>query len=474
MIFLEALMQGDFSRNTFDPTNHYLRVLMQQGRVQVDADWNEQTAILLHYMQSLARDIIGPHGGPGDSFRLAPRTGKPNDFMIGRGHYYVDGMLCENDATNGIAYTEQPDYPGVSADALGGRRHLVYLDVWERHLTYLQDADIREVALGVGVDTATRAQLLWQVKTHLLDNADITCANLDTSFEGEDTHWQNFVDQWQPPNRGLLKARAQVTDDMDVTNPCVLPPESRYRGAENQLYRVEIHHVDEDGSENGKAYIKWSRENASVVYPILAIAEKIVNVQHLGMDSRFTLQEGDWVEIVDDLTTLRNEPGPLRKVTAIDRVNLKVTLDRAPDGETGRDESRHPFLRRWDHRSRAGGPTVSEKGMVLAEGSGDSEWMALEDGIQIQFQPGATYRVGDYWLIPARTAIGDVLWPQDSTTGGPQTVPPHGITHHYAPLGIITFDPNGNVEGAIDDCRCRLISLCTISDVLRRSRNNDG
>ena len=30
-------MKGDFSRITFDPKKHYSRVLMQQGRVQLDA-----------------------------------------------------------------------------------------------------------------------------------------------------------------------------------------------------------------------------------------------------------------------------------------------------------------------------------------------------------------------------------------------------------------------------------------------------
>ncbi len=33
-------MKADFSRNTFDPGKHYSRVLEQQGRVQVDADFN--------------------------------------------------------------------------------------------------------------------------------------------------------------------------------------------------------------------------------------------------------------------------------------------------------------------------------------------------------------------------------------------------------------------------------------------------
>ncbi len=63
-------MKGDFSRDTFYPEKSFSRVLMQQGRVQLDADWNEQTSILLHYMRTLAADLIGQHGGPGDAFKL--------------------------------------------------------------------------------------------------------------------------------------------------------------------------------------------------------------------------------------------------------------------------------------------------------------------------------------------------------------------------------------------------------------------
>ena len=40
-------MKGDFTRDTFDAAKHFSRVLMQQGQVQLDADWNEQTSILL-------------------------------------------------------------------------------------------------------------------------------------------------------------------------------------------------------------------------------------------------------------------------------------------------------------------------------------------------------------------------------------------------------------------------------------------
>lgn len=59
-------MKGDFTRETYDPAKHYRRVLMQQGRVQLDADWNEQTEIVLHYLRVLTRDVIGPDAGPAD------------------------------------------------------------------------------------------------------------------------------------------------------------------------------------------------------------------------------------------------------------------------------------------------------------------------------------------------------------------------------------------------------------------------
>ena len=50
-------MKGDFSRDTFDPDRHFSRVLMQQGRVQLDADWNEQAAIMQHALRSLVVDV---------------------------------------------------------------------------------------------------------------------------------------------------------------------------------------------------------------------------------------------------------------------------------------------------------------------------------------------------------------------------------------------------------------------------------
>ena len=151
-------MKGDFTRYTFNPLKHFSRVLMQQGRVQLDADWNEQTAILLHYFRALAADLIGPFGGTEHAFEIfnvitekkpakagelqlnkeeiarlteagvLTEDGKvrDGDFIIGLGHYYVDGLLCEND--DYVRYAGQVDLPGT--EAMKVDPFLVYLDVW--------------------------------------------------------------------------------------------------------------------------------------------------------------------------------------------------------------------------------------------------------------------------------------------------------------------------------------------------------
>ena len=62
-------MQGDFTRLTFDRSKHYSSVLKQQGRVALDADWNEQVAIEHHDMQRALlrqRPAGGKRGDDGD------------------------------------------------------------------------------------------------------------------------------------------------------------------------------------------------------------------------------------------------------------------------------------------------------------------------------------------------------------------------------------------------------------------------
>jgi len=425
-------MQADITRDTFDASKHYTRVVRQQGRVQLDADSNEQTAILLHYLQSLAADLIGPHGGPENNlgFRIGVNE-DGDDLTIGPGRYYVHGILCENESQE-TTYKNQPDFHPL--DDIPDPPFLIYLDAWERHLTYLELEDmdgsvvsIRESALK-GPDTATRAQVVWQVKiTGVPDDY------YNWEYPVDEKSVNDWISNWQQLNRGMLKARAIQTISAP-DDPCITSPDSHYRGAANQLYRVEIH--DASGSDNSGATFKWSRENGSVIFPVQSISGNYVTLYNLGRDTRFGLQPGDWVEIVDDDYTLQNQSKPLVQVDAITPDDFVVTLKNIPDSDVGSDPAKHPFLRRWDQRTDSGVLNVTES---------EDEWIDLEDGIHIQFQPDGTYYTGDYWLIPARTATGDVEWPGPKED--PEAQPPRGIEHHYAPLWIIT----GNGELSADN-----------------------
>src|SRR6185436_19486469 len=124
-------MKGDFTRLSFDSRNHFSRVLQQQGRVTLDADANEQASILLHHLRTLSRDLFGAFGGPADGsgFNLGiDDSHDPPLLTIGAGHYYVDGILCECDAS--CDYATQPDYTPRPPDdsGAGGDALLNWLD----------------------------------------------------------------------------------------------------------------------------------------------------------------------------------------------------------------------------------------------------------------------------------------------------------------------------------------------------------
>lgn len=447
-------MQGDFSRDSFDLQRVFSRVLSQQGRVALDADWNEMQAIQLRLLRGLAADLIGPHGGHG--FRV-DQVGE-NDFGVQPGRYYVDGWLCENPAAvsyaGGLARPAQPFWPVDEGEALlKGTRYLVYLDVWERHLAWPETdgalelqrrtpTAVREMALD-GLDTASRAQLTWQLRVldQWVDKSgkSVPLPNLGTEADWRkwiDENWPALVNLWQPMARGQLVASTEPPSSAGALAPCAVSPEARYRGVENQLYRVEVH---QGGLAGEGASFKWSRENASVLLPVASISGSEVKLSAWWRDARLGIAEGDWVEVFDDADSLRRQPRPLSRVKVVDRDTQSLVLESAPTLQEA-DPGRHPVVRRWDQRLD---PKATADGIPIDESL--TSGLVLEDGIKIRFQAGPKnaphrYRTGDHWLIPARTAIADIVWPRSfgaQVVAAPRALPPHGVEHHYAPLAVI-------------------------------------
>jgi Family of unknown function (DUF6519) len=483
-------VKGDFSDVRFDPLKHFSQVLQQQGRVQLDSDTNEQAAILLHYLRTLASDLIGPHGGPSnlidphggpvenEGFKITPVVDSKKalvDLTIGPGRYYVDGILCELEerrddegVVQPLSYRAQPDYLLTQDDNLPeDLPFLVFLDVWERYVCAAEDDSIREVALG-GPDTTGRAHVVWQVRVFPLQGGS-GCDNFEPAFN-------DIVDTLQPEERGLLQARARRPEEDE--GPCLVSPEARYRGEENQLYRVEIHRTGDawNGQEDGgnaatAASFKFSRDNGSNVFPIVDFDGSVVTLEYLGRDERSDLQEGDLVEVQYEGWLLGDtrrtpSPPPLLEVEAIDRDTLEVTLtgDLGPVDTEFRKGAQ--VLRRWDRSpsAAAGASGVAEDGTVLVrEDSGDTIWFSLERGIEVQFKPpvggNGVYRSGDFWVIPARVSTGNIRWPR-AENDEPAALPPQGVVHHYAPLAVIL--ESADVGASADDCRCKFRTDCQV------------
>lgn len=495
-------MSFDKSRFPFDPWSDYSGVVMQQGRVQLDSDWNEWLAELSRRIQAGTLDTLGravyPATTPYAFHITASSPGGTNTLTIGPGRMYVDGLLAENHGdpgaaqwdpalaelsgspqpppateTGAIKYTSQPYMPTGTILPAGNGPFLAYLDVWIRAVTYLEDPDLIDKA--VGVDTTGRLQTVWQVKLFGLANSPGASCNSNISG-------------WPPPSSaGLLTTG---TAPSTPSGPCCLTSGAAYTGMENQFYRVEIHQPGSPvtgGSPPfplpaGTATFKWSRDNASVITAVTSIANvqnsegnpaSQLAVQSLGRDQVLGFAPGNWIEILDDNLEFGGLPGELHQIDSVDFSAKTITLTTTlgahfSPGDT--DPNLHTRIRRWDQSGQVyeeDGTTVwwdldTQGGDIPVPPAGTS--LMLESGIIVSFDldpaitPGA-FVTGDFWTFAARTADGSIEILQDA--------PPHGIHHHYAKLSIVTFPNSATdcrtewppVSGTGDSCGC----CCTVT-----------
>lgn len=439
-------MNGDYSRITHDARDGDSAVLLQQGRILTDADWNEQSAQTQRRVQAEALDTIGRAGVPSetpDGFKIALSGGA---VSIGVGRMYVDGVLAENHGlpadvwratlaelvgTVAVPYTAQPHLPQPPALPTTGKV-LVYLKVLRRELTAVDDPDLVEPALGV--DTTTRMRTIWQVKAVSVPSGFVPGAPFDAV--------PAFLDAEPPATARLSVGTATV--DVDPS-PCEISPTGGYTGVENQLYRVEVH----TPGAAGTATFTWSRDNATVaarVTSIPATLDRLV-VDRLGPDDVLSLHDGEWIELLDEARELAGRPGVMRRIRSgggIDEATRTVLLtqplsatDFALDGQGRPEAGTNLRIRRWDQGGSLfdeGGTAVTDP--ALAGGTitvpAPGVRLLLEHNLTVGFSSaptGGLFRTGDHWLVPARTA--------DPTGHEGTDLPAAGIHAHYAALALI-------------------------------------
>ena len=477
-------MSGDYSRDTFDALRDFAGVFLQQGRAALDADWNEMVAIFERRIRAGTVDTIGRAVVPRETisgFEIQPGPGPT--LTIGRGRFYLDGMLLEchgranfpgsgdddfpdpafdrgrqepDGSPTGVLdelispagsdflpYDRQPYWPTPEPLPDGGP-HLAYLVAWQREVTPLENPALLEPALG-GIDTATRWQTVWQVRLLATPADGLTCATPDAEI----ADWAVLI----PPSTARLTT--ETIDIEDPEDPCLVPPTDGYTGIENQLYRVELHSV---GDTQGDARFKFSRENASVAAAIESFATPAdrVTVRRIGRDEILRFQPGDWVEVTDDHRELNHRSGQMLRIAIVNEETREIELEGTVDADlvptdTGEDtpDARRSRLIRWDQRGtiRLADSTewtdldaAASDGLIPVPPDGTA--IVLESGITVVFStapgPGG-FREMDHWRFAARTAGTQI---EELTEA-----PPDGVQRHYARLAVVTFPDE------VEDCR---------------------
>ena len=184
--------------DTFDPLRSYIGVRLQQGVPLVDADWNEAHDVRKFEVQAFLKWFVG-NGVPesNDGFRIAAldpavvgnfviRRGvgaaSAGTSNVERGLRYVRGCLVDGmdvliaedlNFRAQLLHVNQGGAATALATALGVHTIVevpnvngiveVYLDVWERLVTPMEDPSL--VHSGLGVESCARLKREWVVRT---------------------------------------------------------------------------------------------------------------------------------------------------------------------------------------------------------------------------------------------------------------------------------------------------------------------
>ncbi|MGA3129727.1 MAG: DUF6519 domain-containing protein [Terracidiphilus sp.] len=260
------------------------------------------------------------------------------------------------------------------------------------------------------------------------------------------------------------------------TGPCCMTAGVGYTGAENQLYRVEIHTPGGPGGTG--ATFKWSRENASVQTAVTAIGMAATNagpngasltVQSLGKDQVLGFQNGNWIEITDAWHDNAGLPGELYKIDHVDIPTSSVILTSLLSvnfSSTTLANANNPYTRiiRWDQAgvvdqvgssgqvqlvdldgTDSAGALNGTFGIPIPSGASANTPVVLENGVAVTFNlslSNGNFLPMDFWTFTARAS--------DGTIGQPISPAPQGIAHHFTNLGTVTFT---STSGSASDCR---------------------
>jgi hypothetical protein len=308
------------------------------------------------------------------------------------GRFYVHGLPCVQ--VKDVLYSEQADpndEPLAPPPTGSKRKDLVYLDAWVESVTYVEDPEIREIALG-GPDTTTRAQVCHRVRV----------------AQGGSL----------PKDRGVGKG--------------TLATEGSYTGQANRLFRVEI----ETPGNIGAATFRWSEDNASTIQRVLESVPP--GATQLVVEDASAFHAGDNILIRKEFGSERHRIASvfsntitLQAPTGTELAALPAA-SRVPNFTTFALDDQ-PRVERWNAFDV---PISADPADATVSSS-----IALGEGVAVRFG-GKELRRGDYWNFRTRYLAGDEAsgFLPEARIEDLAFVLARGVRHHYAPLAVLTRD----------------------------------
>jgi len=416
-------MKTELSRIAQIKNKRYSGVYQQQGRMLTDADWNQLNEIIKSQLRDSLSNALGD-GSPRNKgvIKVAESDGLER-YALQWGHAYIDGIHAEImpdetvDLSNlqalSFEFDKQADFPNPPLLPTSGVR--LYLDVWERTVTALEDIDLMDPGLH-GADTCTRTQTMAQVKW------------CDLLIDPENPK--------QNPPQGDIPLSVLVRQGRTEPDPCN-PCDSELTldaPLGNYLFRIEVHDAVYGTEGLKEVVLKWSSENAAMAF---AVEEEPVGFKSSKWAYEFFNGKDEKHLGFHHLNTDSWQPKRGTLVTAYpEEIPKGASLVRRWDG-FGK------FIRQsdgsWVLATNASGEVIgSDKGLVLSEINSLGEPGHVEGGATLTLNLSAmdiTFTLeshfalaGDYWAVPVRDAIhkaGSALLSK---------VLPFGIRHHYMTL----------------------------------------
>jgi hypothetical protein len=498
-------MASDISRTSDE--QRYQGVVMQQGRVILDRDFNALRQTIDRRIEADALDFVGPCGTPDNGFEIGPVAASPplwippaplsppasnaDDFSISPGTMYVGGQraVFPSEVPGQVAvdysYFDQPDWISPDLPSAFPTCEFIYLHLLEHEVSAVEDPELKDVALG-GPDTTQRLRLVKRVKRLAVPSCECAAARAQAVSQ-----WQQKGLAFDPQTMRLIpQATMQVSYSQPTTqtSPCDPVAQGGYLGADNQLIRVQI---TDGGVPGATPQLLWGCDNASSLYrakvsnQLSTQTSTAIVLGQSPVDAFHIPQQGQVVEVLRCALIIGSEldetdpqqPATIVRCVAEARgITCTLTAPYQPDTRTLSlnqvlppeylNDANPLFVRIW--QTQIPFTPDGSTPYPLTYANGNSTGVLVTIGVpstaspQLQSPP-----IGAYWMIAVRPKTPQAVYPERFLVS-PQ--PPDGPRQWVCPLGTIdwtnqTSPPSSPVYSnpVFYNCRnifCNLIELC--------------